>query len=264
MSAMSALFGGPLVAGMLMLEGGVGLGAGLMPVLLPGLVAAAVGYVIFVGLGGWEGLATPGLTVPDLPAYQGTHVLDLLVAVAAGAVTAVLIAAVKRLAVRIGDAGLPRLGMPALLLAGGLAVGVVAELGELLGADARDELFSGQAAVPDVVTTGSVGIVVVLLVGKALGYATSLGCGFRGGPIFPAVFLGVAVCALAVAGLGLSPTVAVAAGAGAGMAAQTGLLVAPVLFAALLVGKAGVDASSAAVLGTAAAWLTSCALARPR
>ena len=50
-SAISALFGGPLVAGMLLLEAGVGLGAALIPVLIPGLVAAAIGYLIFVGLG---------------------------------------------------------------------------------------------------------------------------------------------------------------------------------------------------------------------
>ena len=40
-SAISALFGGPLVAGMLLVEGGVAMGAALLPLLLPGLVAAA-------------------------------------------------------------------------------------------------------------------------------------------------------------------------------------------------------------------------------
>ncbi len=55
-SAISALFGGPLVAGMLLLEAGVGLGASLIPVLVPGLVAASIGYLIFIGLGDWGGL----------------------------------------------------------------------------------------------------------------------------------------------------------------------------------------------------------------
>ena len=36
-AAISALFGGPLVAGMLLVEGGIGMGAMLLPVLLPGL-----------------------------------------------------------------------------------------------------------------------------------------------------------------------------------------------------------------------------------
>src|SRR4029079_5330780 len=72
-SAISALFGGPLVAGMLMVEGGVGMGAALIPAVVAGLVAAAVGYVIFVVLGNWGGLASQGLVVPDLPSYHGTH-----------------------------------------------------------------------------------------------------------------------------------------------------------------------------------------------
>jgi H+/Cl- antiporter ClcA len=56
-SAISALFGRPLVAGMLLLEGSVGLGASAIPALLTGLVAAAVGYLIFIGFGDWGGVA---------------------------------------------------------------------------------------------------------------------------------------------------------------------------------------------------------------
>jgi hypothetical protein len=59
----------------------------------------------------------------------------------------------------------------------------------------------------------------------------------------------------------VSPTLAVAVGAAAGMAAQTRLLFAPLLFALLLVGKAGVDTTPAAVLAAVAAWLTIAALA---
>ena len=58
----------------------------------------------------------------------------------------------------------------------------------------------------------------------------------------------------------MSPTLAIAVGAAAGMAAQTRLLLASLLFAALLVGTAGVDAVPAAVLAAAAAWLTVSAL----
>ena len=255
-SAISALFGGPLVAGMLMVEGGVGMGAALIPALLPGLVAAAVGYVIFVGLGDWGGLASQGLAVPDLPAYNGTHVYDLLLAVAVGVVTAVLIGLVRRAALWLMAAGPKRLGTAGLLLAGALAIGILAELADLLGASSQDVLFSGQASVPVVVGESTAGIVLVLLVAKALGYALSLGCGFRGGPIFPAVFLGVAVASLPVEWFGVSPTWAIAAGAAAGMAAQTQLLVSPLLFAELLVGHVGLDATPAAVLATAAAWIT--------
>src|SRR4051794_20879957 len=102
-SAVSALFGGPLVAGMLLVEAGIGMGAKLIPSLLPGLVAAAIGYVLFVGLGDWGGLNATALAVPGLPEYSGTHLLDLGLAPVIGVLAAVLIAAVRRLARRVQD-----------------------------------------------------------------------------------------------------------------------------------------------------------------
>jgi H+/Cl- antiporter ClcA len=261
-SAISALFGGPLVAGMLLVEAGVGMGAALIPSLLPGLVAAACGYLIFVGLGDWGGLDTTALAVPGLPEYNGTSIGDLLVGLAVGITAAVLIVAVRRLAVGVDRLRGRRLGMPALLIAAGLAVGVLAELADVLGANSQDVLFSGQASVPALVAEGSTKIVLVLLVAKALGYAISLGSGFRGGPVFPAVFLGVALATLAVNLFDVSATLAVAVGTAAGMAAATQLLFASLLFAALLVGIPGLDAIPAAVFAAAAAWLTRTALDR--
>jgi H+/Cl- antiporter ClcA len=105
-------------------------------------------------------------------------------------------------------------------------------------------------------------VIVILLAAKFLAYGVSLGCGFRGGPIFPAVFLGIALASLAIVWFDVSPTLAVAVGAAAGTVAQTRLLIAPLLFAALLVGTEGLDTIPAAVLGTAAAWLTTTALDR--
>jgi H+/Cl- antiporter ClcA len=155
-----------------------------------------------------------------------------------------------------------RVGMPSLLLLGALTVGVIAEVGDLLGADSQDILFSGQAAIPDVVAAGTTKIVVILLVAKFLAYGVTLGCGYRGGPIFPAIFLGIALASLAVVWFDLSPTLAIAVGAAAGMAAQTRLLISPLLFAALLVGTQGLDAIPAAVLAGSAAWLTLASLER--
>jgi H+/Cl- antiporter ClcA len=261
-SAISALFGGPLVAGMLLVEAGVGMGAALIPALLPGLVAAACGYVIFVGLGDWGGLDAAALKVPGLPAYDGTSIPDLFVGLVVGVLAAVLIVGVRHIGAGIDALRGRRLGMPALLIAGGLAVGVLAELADVLGADSQDVLFSGQASVPGLVAEDSTKIVLVLLVAKAIGYAVSLGSGFRGGPVFPAIFVGVALATLAVNLFDVSPTLAVAVGAAAGMAAMTRLLFASLLLAALLVGIPGLDATPAAVLAAAAAWLTRTALDR--
>jgi len=82
-----------------------------------------------------------------------------------------------------------------------------------------------------------------------------VGCGFRGGPIFPAIFLGIALASLTVVWFDVSPTLAVAVGTAAGMAAQTRLIVTPVLLSTLLVGSQGLDTVPAAVLATASAWL---------
>ena len=255
-AAISALFGGPIVGGMLMVEGGLGLGANLLPVLLPGFVAAAVGYVLFIGFGSWGGLSSESLAYPNLPAYNGTHIYDLLIAIAVGVVAAAIIAGVRHGAALLAGDGQKRIGMPVLLLGGGLAVGLVAQIAGWLGANPQDVLFSGQTGVPDLEGSTTTKIVLILLAGKAIGYAISLGCGFRGGPVFPAIFLGIGVATLPVVWFGTSTTVAVAAGAAAGMAATTRLLITPVLFGGLLVGAVGVDAIPAAVLAASAAWLT--------
>lgn len=262
-SAISALFGGPIVAGALLIEAGVGLGANLLPILLPGLVAAAIGYLIFTGFGDFGGLNTPGLTVPDLPAYTGLHPPDLIVSVVVGVAAALVIAAAHRggLSTRSLTG---RLGMPVLLLAGGLAVGGLALLARALGANSQDVLFSGQSSVGVVATMGSAKIVMILLCAKFLGYAICLGCGFRGGPIFPSIFLGVALATFPVIWFGVSPTLAVAVGAAAGMAAQARLLLSPLILSALLIGSEALDAVPASVLAVAAAWITATFLDKRR
>ena len=106
-------------------------------------------------------------------------------------------------------------------------------------------------------------MVLAVLAAKAIAYGICLGCGFRGGPVFPAIFIGVALAALAVVALDMSPTVAIAMGTAAGMAAATRLVLASLVVAALLVGTVGVDAIPAAVLAAVAAWLTVSALDPP-
>ncbi len=258
-SAISALFGGPLVAGMLLVESGLSRGAMLIPILLPGLVAAAVGYLIFVGFGNFGGIPEAGLTVPSLPTYTGVHPGDLLIAVIVGIAAVIAVYIARYIAVRT-DGLVPKIGMPVVLIGGGLAIGAIALVCELLGANPNDVLFSGQSALPDLISAQSVGLVLLLLVAKVLGYGISLGSGFRGGPIFPAIFLGVALASIFVAAFGVSPTLAIAVGTAAGMAAQSRLLFAPLLFSSLLVGQAGVETIPAAVFAAVSAWLLSTAL----
>lgn len=261
-AAISALFGGPLVGGVLIMESALGLGAQAIPALLPGFVAAAVGYLIFIGFGDWGGLDAPGLVVPALELYEDVRLTDLLVAVAVGLVTTLVIVPLKRGAAELRALGRTRLGMPVLLLAGGLAVGLVALAADALGAGSQDVLFSGQKSIPSLLSETSTSVVVVLLVAKAIAYTVSLAAGFRGGAIFPAIFIGIGIATFPVLWLDMSPTVALAMGAAAGMTAQSRLLLASMLLAAILVGAQGTDAVPAAVLAAATAWLTATALER--
>jgi H+/Cl- antiporter ClcA len=259
-SAVSALFGGPLVASFLLVEVGIAAGAALIPALLPGLVAAAIGYLIFVGLGNWGGLGTTVLSVPGLPAYQETRLVDLLIAIVIGVVVAVVVGASRRLASEVAARSAGKIAVP--LFVGALCVGALAMLVRALGGDSQDVLFSGQASLPALAVATSVPLLAILLVAKAIGYAICLGCGFRGGPIFPPIFIGIATAMIPALLFGQSPTVAVAIGAAAGMAAATRLLFSPALFGALFVGLGGHDAVPAAILAAVAAWLTMTAMSK--
>ena len=139
-------------------------------------------------------------------------------------------------------------------------MGILALLADGLGASSQDVLFSGQQSMPNLIAEDSSRIVLVLLTAKGLAFAVCLGCGFRGGAVFPAIFLGVALATLAMIAFDISPTLAVAVGTAAGTVAMTRLLFASIIFAGLLVGTAGVDAVPAAALAAVGAWLTMAAI----
>ena len=134
---------------------------------------------------------------------------------------------------------------------------MLAEVADLLGADSQDVLFSGQASVPTLVAEDSTEIVLVLLLAKALGLRDQPRLRLPRRPGLPGHLpRHRAGDARRSSWFDVSPTLAVAVGAAAGMAAMTGLLLTAMLFAALLVGRQGLDAVPAAVLAAAAAWLT--------
>jgi len=263
MTAISALFGGPLVAGVMVTEAGLSLGAALVPALLPGLLGAAIGYTLIVGYGSWTGIPVEGLTVPNLPDYATTRVVDLLAAVVIGLIVAILVPAVRIIAHRLVVLR-GRVGLGPVVVAGGLAIGVMAAVIQAAGGNYADILFSGQTSIPTLLAaSGAWGLVAVLLV-KALAYAISLGSGFRGGPVFPAIFVGTAVAVVVGNLIDMSPTAAVAIGAACGMAAFTRLVVTSLMFAVLLTGVNGAGAIPAATLATVTAWIVAFVIDRRR
>lgn len=141
------------------------------------------------------------------------EVFDLVGAVGVAAVTAGLVALGRLLAyglikVRGGDR--PR-ALP--MAAAGLVVGVVAALYfQFTGNPVILVLTSGEEQVRQLLQLGAVGAILITVLAKWLAYAISLGSGFRGGPYFPAIFVGAGVGA--AASLVMPTTSGAAAGAG--------------------------------------------------
>jgi H+/Cl- antiporter ClcA len=125
-------------------------------------------------------------------------------------------------------------------------------------------LFSGQSELPAVVAEGSASVLILLVAAKGLAYALSLGAGFRGGPVFPAIAIGVAA-AMAAADIlpGLLTTPAVAAGIAAGTTAVLRVPFTAVLLTSLLMGSSAFDVAPIAVLAAATAWVIATLLPTP-
>jgi H+/Cl- antiporter ClcA len=123
-------------------------------------------------------------------------------------------------------------------------------------------LFSGQAALPALLADPakySIGALVVLVACKALGYGVSLSA-FRGGPIFPAMFLGAAG-GLALAPLpGLSMVPAVAMGIGAMSVVMLRLPLTSVLLAVLLLSSDGLVVTPLVIVAVVVAYLAAARL----
>lgn len=239
-AAISTLLGSPLLGAFLLMEAaGIG-GATLGLVLLPGLLASGIGSLIFLGLDSLTGLGTVSLALPGLPDFAHPTVAQFGWAVVIGIAAALLGTTISRLALRVRD--LVDRSRLLLTTLAGLVVAALATLYALTtGHSTSDVLFSGQEALPALLADParySVGALVVLVVCKGLGYLICLSA-FRGGPIFPAMFLGAAG-GLALAPLpGLSLVPAVAMGIGAMSVVMLRLPLTSVLLAVLLLADDG-------------------------
>lgn len=266
-AAIGALFGSPLVAAFLIFE--IAAAGGAIPAramgraLLPGFVAAGTGALIFTGVGDWPGLHQASLSLPQLPAYDTVRIADLAWCLALAVAVAGVVVAIRHLAHGVAERSARR-PEAALVVAGSL-VGLLA-VGFRALADRPVDLvlFSGQQELPLVVAEGSAGVLALLVLAKGLAYVLSLGAGFRGGPVFPAILLGVAL-GVAAADLlpGLEKTPAIAAGIAAATAAVLRVPFTAVLLATLLVGSSAFDVAPIAVLAAAIGWLVAVALPNP-
>jgi H+/Cl- antiporter ClcA len=263
-AAIAALFGGPIVASLMLLEllalSGAIPARAIGRVLLPGFVAAGTGALVFTGVAGWSGLHQQNLSLPDIEAYGTVRVADLAWAVLLALAIGLLVVALQRAAHAVAGrlssrrvAGLAGAG----LLIGALALG----FRELADRPVDLVLFSGQAAMPELIGEDSAGVLLLVVAVKGIAYALSLGAGFRGGPVFPAIALGTAMAVAAATFLpGLEATPAIAAGAAAGTAVVLRAPFTGALLASVLVGSAAADTAPIVVVAAVAGALVGQAL----
>jgi H+/Cl- antiporter ClcA len=260
-AAISAVLGSPLTGAFLLMEAS-GLGGAMMTlVLVPGLVAAGIGSLIFIGLDAWTGLGTLSLAVPGLPPASSPTVAMFLWALVIG-----VLAAPVGIAIRwIGRSLRPIIERQLLLLTplAGLAIAGLAILyGSVTGKGPSDVLFSGQSGLGPFIANSandSVGALLLLIACKGIAYGVSLS-GFRGGPTFPAMFIG-AVGGVALSHLpGLPLVDGIAMGIGAMAVVMLRLPLTSVLLATLLLGYDGLTVMPLVIVSVAVAYVVSARL----
>jgi H+/Cl- antiporter ClcA len=255
-AAISALLGSPIVGAFLLMEAsGLG-GQAMLLVLVPGLLAAGIGALIFTGLGTWTGLGSFSLAIHGLPQVGTPTLAEFGWAVLIGVVAAFAGSGLRRIALWVrGYAAVRTL---ALLPVAGLAVGLLAvAFAAGSGKSSAKVLFSGQEALGPLITHSSSfsALVLVLLIAcKGIAYSVSMGS-FRGGPVFPSMFVGAAI-GLAVSHFpGLSPVAGAAMGIGAMSSVMLSLPLTSVLLATLLLASDGIVLMPLVIVSVVVAYL---------
>jgi H+/Cl- antiporter ClcA len=260
-AAVSTLLGSPIAGAFLLMEAS-GLGGPMLGVvLLPGLLASGIGALIFIGLDSLTGLGTFSLSVPGLPHFGRPDIAEFGWALVIGIAAAIVGTAIHRLGLLLR----PHVERRMLLLTpvvgliiGGLALAYT----EGTGKSSSDVLFSGQSQLGPLIDHAaaySVGALLLLIACKGLAYGVSLSS-FRGGPTFPALFIGAAggIALSHLPGLPLVP--AVAMGIGAMCAVMLRLPLTSVLLASLLLYSDGIAVMPLTIVAVVVAYVASARL----
>ena len=148
----------------------------------------------------------------------------------------------------------------------GLLIGLTAMAYQLIsGRSFTQVLFSGQDALPELIanaTDYSLAVIIFLIACKAIVYGLSLSA-FRGGPVFPGMFIGAAVGIAASALPGMDLAAGIAIGIGAMSAAMLRLPLTSTLLAVLFMGTDGVAVTPQVVVAVAVAFVISNVLPAP-
>jgi len=258
-AAISTVFGSPVIGAVILIEA-AGLGGPRLPVvLLPGLIAAGLGSLVFIGLGAWTGLSTSAWSLSpfDLPPFSHPTVVHFLWAVAPAIATAIVVFAIVALA-RVLARVVARRRVLLTTIAGVAVGGLAVAFSQVTDQTPEAVLFSGQDAFGTLVKDApglSLSVFVWLLVFKGIAWSISLG-NFRGGPTFPALFLGTVGGLLAGHLPGLAETPAVAVLMGAACVSMLRLPLASVVITLLLTSSAGLAVGPLIIVAVTTAYIT--------
>ncbi|HTF40024.1 MAG TPA: chloride channel protein, partial [Propionibacteriaceae bacterium] len=263
-AAISSLLGSPVLAAFLIMEIAGVSGMTLSLVALPGLLASGIGALVFVGLDNWTGLGSFSLALTSVPPAVPPTLASLGWALVMGLVGAVLGWLIRSVGLWLRP--IVHLNRVLVTAALGLLIGVTAMAYQLIsGRSFTQVLFSGQEALPELVENAadySLAVMVLLIACKAIAYGLSLSA-FRGGPVFPSMFIGAAV-GIAASGLpGMNLAAGIGMGIGAMCAAMLRLPLTSTLLAVLLMGVDGVAVTPQVVVAVAVAFVISNLLPAP-
>ena len=256
-ASISSLMGSPILGAFLLLEA-AGLGGPMLGVVLvPGLLAAGVGSLIFIGLDELTGFGTFSLAIPNMPPFDRPTLAMFGWALAFGLIAPLIGRGIQLLALAVRPRVEPRMILLMPLL-GALIAGLAIGFAEATGHSTGNVLFSGQDDLPPLVDGPggwTVGALLLLMLCKALAYGLSLSS-FRGGPVFPAMFIGAVGGMVASRLPGLEFTPAVAMGIGAMCTVMLSLPLTSVLLATVLIGTSGLAAMPLVIVAVVVAYVT--------
>jgi H+/Cl- antiporter ClcA len=264
-AALSFIFASPVIAAVILIEA-TGLGGTRLPlVILPGLLAAGTGTLVSIGIGSFTGLsnAAYALSPLTLPAFHRPTVAEFGWTLVLAALVAVGARLIMQGGLRTHRLVAPRL-VVILPIVGAIIAGLAIAFHGATGKSVNEVLFSGQSALPGLVqgaATWSVGALLLLIALKGIAYGLSLGS-FRGGPTFPAIYLGAAAGLIASHLPGFALTPAVAVGLGAAVVAVLRLPLSAVVLSILLTYKAGTGAEPLTIVGVVVAYVVTLLLSR--
>lgn len=214
-SIFALLFGSPLASTFLGLELFSVTGHNLYVLLIPVLVASTTGFFGFRILTHSSLDSLANLDFPAYGALEAVHVLEGIAIGAAGAAAGILLIVVFR---AVDRAFRPLAGSPVLKATlGGIGIGLVALIA------GEETLFSGESELETLLHqpgAESVAMLLLIVAGKIVAISLCMATGFRGGRIFPVVFVGGTV-GLAIHQAFTSVPLAVAAASGMAGAAMT-------------------------------------------